>query len=92
LGPHYPRVNMVSADLANSDTQSPGTIYATFYHTGTTLDIIQYGLSDGVTLYVNDAFVARYGGLLVAGTAQSGTAIDITLAASSSRVSGYYNE
>jgi hypothetical protein len=92
LGSLYPRVNMVSADLATSDTLSPGTIYATFYHTGTTLDIIQYGLSDSVTLYINDAFVARYGGLLVAGTAQSGTAIDITLAASSSRVSGYYNE
>src|ERR1700677_2400428 len=48
-GPAYPRYNMVSPDLSNSDTLSPGTLYATFYHTGTTLDIIQYGLSDNVT-------------------------------------------
>jgi hypothetical protein len=92
LGPIYPRVDMVSADISNSDTLSPATFYATFYHTGKTLDIIQYGFSDVVTLYINDAFVARYGGMLVSGTAQSGTAKDITLAANSSAVSGYYNE
>jgi len=91
-GPAYPRQNMVSADLSNSDTLSPATIYASFYHTGTTLDIIQYGLSDNVTVYIDDSFVARYGGLLVGGTAQGGMATDITLAASSSKVSGYYNE
>jgi TM2 domain-containing membrane protein YozV len=91
-GPAYPRQNMVSADLSNSDTLSPATIYASFYHTGTTLDIIQYGLSDNVTVYIDDSFVARYGGLLVGGTAQGGMATDITLAASSSQVSGYYNE
>src|ERR1700723_3433782 len=91
-GPAYPRENMVSADLSNSDTLSPATIYASFYHTGTTLDIIQYGLSDNVTLYIDDSFVARYGGSLVGGTAQGGTPTDITLAASSSKVSGYYNE
>jgi len=82
---------MVSADLSNSDTLSPATIYASFYHTGTTLDIIQYGLSDNVTLYIDDSFVGRYGGLLVGGTAQGGMTTDITLAAGSSRVSGYYN-
>jgi hypothetical protein len=91
-GPAYPRENMVSADLSNSDTLSPAAIYASFYHTGTTLDIIQYGLSDNVTVYIDDSFVARYGGLLVGGTAQGGMATDITLAASSSKVSGYYNE
>jgi hypothetical protein len=91
-GPAYPRQNMVSADLSNSDTLSPATIYASFYHTGTTLDIIQYGLSDNVTLYIDDSFVGRYGGLLVGGTAQGGMATDITLAAGSSKVSGYYNE
>jgi hypothetical protein len=92
VGPAYPRENMVSADLSNSDTLSPATIYASFYHTGTKLDIIQYGLSDNVTLYIDDSFVGRYGGLLVGGTAQGGTPTDITLAASSSKVSGYYNE
>jgi len=91
-GPAYPRENMVSADLSNSDTLSPATIYASFYHTGTTLDIIQYGLSDTVTLYIDDSFVARCGGLLVGGTAQGGMATDITFATSSSKVSGYYNE
>src|ERR1700723_2416540 len=92
VGPAYPRENMVSADLSNSDTLSPATLYASFYHTGTKLDIIQYGLSDNVTLYIDDSFVGRYGGLLVGGTAQGGTPTDITLAASSSKVSGYYNE
>jgi hypothetical protein len=83
---------MVSADLSNSDTLSPATIYASFYHTGKTLDIIQYGFSDSVTLYINDAFSARYGGALVSGTAQGGSASGITLASTSSGVSGYYNE
>ncbi len=92
LGPAYPRYNMVSADLANSDTSSAGTIYATFYHTGKTLDIIQYGFADNVTLYVNDTFTARYGGALATGTAQGGSASGITLASASSAVSGYYNE
>jgi hypothetical protein len=83
---------MVSSDIANSDTLSPGTIYSTFYHTGKTLDLIQYGFSDTVTLYINDTFSARYGGALVSGTAQGGSASGITLASTSSAVSGYYNE
>jgi hypothetical protein len=92
FGPAFPRFNMVSADSANSDTFSAGTIYASFYHTGKTLDLIQYGLSDSVTLYINDTFSARYGGAQGTGTAQGGSAGGITLAASSSTVSGYYNE
>ena len=92
FGPAYPRFNMVSTDTSNSDTFSPGKIYASFYHTGKTLDLIQYGLSDTVTVYVNDKFAARYGSALAMGTAQGGSAGGITLAASSSSVSGYYNE
>jgi hypothetical protein len=92
LGPVYPRLNMVSADVSNSDTLSPGVLYTTFYHTGQVLDLIQYGYSDAVTLYINDTFEARYGGGLVAGTAQGGSASGITLASTSSTVSGYYNE
>jgi hypothetical protein len=92
LGPAYPRQNMVSADLSNSDTLSPATIYASFYHTGKTLDIIQYGFSDNATLYINDTLSARYGLALVSGTAQGGSASGITLASASSAVSGYYNE
>ena len=92
LGPAYPRRNMVSADTSNSDTFSPGTIYASFYHTGKTLDLIQYGASDTVTVYINDTFLARYAGELATGTAQGGSASDITLASSASTVSGYYNE
>lgn len=92
LGPAYPRRNMVSADTANSDTFSPGTLYASFYHTGKTLDLIQYGLSDTVTVYIDDRFSARYAGALATGTAQGGSASDITLASSASTVSGYYNE
>jgi hypothetical protein len=83
---------MVSADTSVSDTLSPGTVYATFYHTGKTLDLIQYGLSDTVTVYINDAFAARYGRALASGTAQGGSMSDLTLSSSSSSVSGYYNE
>jgi hypothetical protein len=92
FGTAYPRFNMVSADTSNSDTYSPGTIYASFYHTGKTLDLIQYGASETVTVYIDDRFFARYGGALATGTAQGGSAGGITLASSSSTVSGYYNE
>jgi lysophospholipase L1-like esterase len=92
LGPKTPRLNMVSAANSNADTFAPGTLYTTFYHTGTTLDVMQYGFSDNVIVYINDTFVARYGLALVSGTAQSGGASTITLASSSSTVSGYYNQ
>lgn len=92
LGPTAPRANMVSAADSNADTFASGTVYTTFYHTGTMLDVMQYGFSDNVMLYVNDTFVARYGEALLSGTAQSGDANSITLAASSSNVSGYYNQ
>jgi len=92
FGKAYPRFNMVSADTSNSDTYSPGTIYASFYHTGKTLDLIQYGASETVTVYIDDKFFARYGGALATATAQGGSASGITLASSSSAVSGYYNE
>ena len=92
LGSTTPRETMVSADDSNADTFAEGTVYTTFYHTGTMLDVMQYGFSDNVMLYVNDGPIARYGYALVAGTAQSGAANTITLAASSSTVSGYYNE
>jgi hypothetical protein len=92
LGGSYPRQSMVSADIAVSDTLSPGTIYATFFHTGKALDLIQYGLSDTVTLYINDEFAARYGEALISGTAQGGSASSLILSSSSSNVSGYYNE
>jgi hypothetical protein len=83
---------MVSADESVSDTFDPGTLYATFYHTGKALDLIQYGYSDSVTLYINDVFAARYGGALTSGTAQGGSMTSLVLASSASSVSGYYNE
>jgi lysophospholipase L1-like esterase len=92
LGPSVPRLNMVSAASSNADTFGPGTVYTTFYHTGTTLDVAQYGLSDNVMVYINDSFVARYGYALVSGTAQSGASNTITLASSSSTTSGFYNQ
>ena len=92
LGPTYPRLTMVSAANANADTFGSGTVYTTFYHTGTMLDVIQYGISDNVIVYINDAFVARYGLAFASGTAQGGGASTITLASSASTVSGYYNQ
>ena len=92
LGPTYPRLNMLSADSSDSDTLSPGNLYSTFYHTGMSLDLIQYGLSDSITVYINDDFSARYGGALTSGTAQAGSTTGITLVATSSSISGYYNE
>jgi lysophospholipase L1-like esterase len=92
FGPAAPRVNMVSVVNSNADTNAPGTVYTTFYHTGTTLDVMQYGLSDNVVVYINDTFIARYGLEFATGTAQGGGASTITLASSSSTVSGYYNQ
>jgi lysophospholipase L1-like esterase len=92
FGPAAPRLNMVSVANSNSDTFAPGTLYTTFYHTGTMLDVEQYGFSDNVMLYINDTFVARYGFAFSSGTAQSGGADTIILAASSSAISGFYNE
>jgi hypothetical protein len=92
FGPTVPRVNMVSVAQSNADTFATGTVYTTFYHTGTMLDIMQYGFADNVIVYINDTFVARYGLALVSGTAQAGAASSITLAANSSTTSGYYNQ
>ena len=92
LGTVFPRLNMVSVANSNADTNAPGTVYVTFYHTGTMLDVMQYGLSDNAMVYINDTFVARYGQGFGSGTAQGGGASSITLASSSSAVSGYYNE
>ncbi len=92
LGGASPRENMVSADDSVSDTLSPGTVYATFYHTGKALDLIQLGFSDSLTLYINDAFTARYGGALASGTAQGGSMSGIILSSAASNISGFYNE
>ncbi len=92
FGTAAPRSNMVGVVTSTADTFSLGTVYTTFYHTGTMLDVMQYGFSDNVMVYVNDGFIARYGLQLTSGTAQGGGASTITLAASSSTVSGYYNE
>jgi hypothetical protein len=92
FGPTPPRANMVGVVQSNADTNAPGTVFATFYHTGTMLDVIQYGLSDDVILYVNDTFVARYGLAFASGTAQGGAANTITLAGGSSTTSGFYNQ
>ncbi len=82
---------MVSVATSTADTFSPGTVYTTFYHTGTMLDIIQYGFADNVMVYINDTFSSRYGLALVSGTAQGGGASTIVLASTSSTVNGYYN-
>jgi hypothetical protein len=92
LSPVFPRINMVSAANSNADTFATGTLYTTFYHTGMALDVMQYGFSDNVIVYINDTFFARYGLALTSGTAQAGGASTITLAATSSIVSGYYNQ
>jgi hypothetical protein len=91
FGSITPRNNMVSVANSNADTFSPGTVYTTFYHTGTMLDIIQYGFADNVTVYINDTFSARYGLALVSGMAQGGGASTIALASTSSTVNGFYN-
>ena len=91
FGSTAPRNNMVSVANSTADTFSPGTVYTTFYHTGTMLDIIQYGLADNVMVYVNDTFSARYGIALATGMAQGGGASSIALASTSSAINGYYN-
>lgn len=92
LGPSFPRSTLVSADNADSDTLSPGTLYASFFHDGKSLDLIQYGFSDSVTIHINDQFFARYGEALIAGTAQGGSPTGIEFADDASKISGFYNE
>jgi hypothetical protein len=92
LGPSFPRSTLVSADAADSDTLSPGTLYASFFHDGKSLDLIQYGFSDSVTVQINDQFFARYGEALTAGTAQGGSLTGIAFADTASIISGFYNE
>jgi lysophospholipase L1-like esterase len=92
LGSSGRQANMVTVAQSNADTFAPGTVYTTFYHTGTTLDVMQFGFSDNVMVYVNDTFVARYGFAFASGTAQAGGANTISLAAGSSSTSGYYNQ
>jgi len=90
FGPANPRANMVSAVNSNADTFSTDTVYTTFLHTGMALDVMQFGFSQNVIVYIDDAFVARYGLALAAGTAQGGGASSITLASNSSAVPGFY--
>jgi hypothetical protein len=92
FGPLNPRVNMVSAANSNADTFSTDTVYTTFFHTGVALDVMQYGFSQNVIVYIDDTFVARYGQALATGTAQGGGASTITLASNSSSVLGFYNQ
>jgi hypothetical protein len=92
FGPVNPQVNMVSAANSNADTFSTDTVYTTFLHTGLALDVIQYGFSQNVIVYIDDTFVARYGLALATGTAQGGGASTITLASNSSAVPGFYNQ
>jgi hypothetical protein len=92
FSPVFPRTNMVTAANSNADTFATGTVYTTFLHTGMALDVTQYGFSENVMVYIDDTFFARYGQALTSGVAQGGGASTITLASSSSAVSGYYNQ
>jgi hypothetical protein len=92
FSPVFPRSNMVSVANSNADTFATGTVYTTFSHTGMALDVTQYGITDNVIVYIDGAFVARYGQALATGVAQGGGASTITLAAGSSAVLGYYNQ
>jgi len=85
LGAVGPRETMVG-------TVPLRTFYATFYHTGKTLDLMRFAVGASLTLYINDVFTARYGQALISGTAQGGSMMSLILASSSSSVSGYYNE
>jgi hypothetical protein len=92
LGPSFPRSTLVSADLADTDTLSAGTLYASFFHNGKSLDLIQYGFRDSVTIHINDQFFARFSQALTSGTALAGSLNGIVLAGNASTTSGFYNE
>jgi hypothetical protein len=92
LGPAFPRSTLVSAATADADTLSPGTLYASFFHDGKSLDLIRYGFSDSLTIHINDQFFARFGQALTSGTALGGTLTGIVLAGDASATSGFYNE
>jgi hypothetical protein len=92
LGPSFPRSTLVSADIADADTLSPGTLYASFIHNGKSLDLIQYGFTDSVTIHINDQFFARFSQALLSGTALAGSVNGIALGSSASTIAGFYNE
>jgi len=91
-GTTSPTYDYVNAARAVADTNGGGRLITSFYHTGVALDVLQYGLSQTVELYVDDVFVGVYGSPWATGTAQSGGASTIALAAGSSAVDNFYRD
>ena len=93
LGSSVPRLNMVTVASSNADTFGPGTVYATFYHTGTMLDVAQFGLQrqrHGVhQRQLRRALRLR---ARVRHCAERRVEYHYILSASSSAISGFYNE
>lgn len=90
-GPAIPLTGYLSAAIGNQNTFSPRPFMSSFYHTGTSLDLIQYGSGDDVTIYVDGLFLARILAAIRTGTAQAGGASSITLDSGANGTTGYYN-
>jgi len=92
-GPTASTYDYVNSALAVSTTLGAGSLTASFYHTGASLDIILYLLASRWSLYVDDKFIGVFEtGPLQAGTAQAGGASTITLASGASAVDNFYNQ
>lgn len=91
-GTTAPTYDYVNAARAVADTFGGGSLTTSFYHTGVALDVLIYGLSQTVELYIDDVFVGTYSTAVATGTAQAGAASTITLAAGSSSTTNVFND
>jgi uncharacterized protein (TIGR03437 family) len=92
-GPAYPRYSFAVGGITDTSEDLGSTAFSTsFYHSGSSADLIFYGGGESASVYVNDQFCGVFSGALATGTAQSGGANTITLAAGSSSINGFYNQ
>jgi hypothetical protein len=89
----WPQTMVAVASKATADTYG-GTMFTTsFYYVGAgSLDLVRYGDSSSLDIFVDDRFVGTAGTAVSTGTARAGTAGSITLAASGPATTGYYNQ
>lgn len=94
-GSAYPQTLVTVAANASADTLGTANTILSFNYTpsgSASLDIIRYGDSSTVWLYVDDKFIGTAGPAIATGTAQAGAASAITLTAGASGTTGFYNQ
>lgn len=91
-GTTYPQYNFVCGAAGVANTNSAGVLGTAFDVNTDKLDIIQYGVVDDASVWVDGRFLGRFGQAARTGTAQAGAATTITLDSGASATDGTYNE